>query len=149
MICKYEHGEAAPSPDAAKKIAKVFGVTLDYLAGETSDIAIDHRTVEGFQDIEKLTESEKGKPIRPGRCIPRQEQNAGDIKVIQPNPIKIRPYLTYHQKCSKVQLSTLLQIHLTVFHHKNLYSKTIVQSYQTQLDHYYFQTYLDTAGRLS
>ena len=59
MIGKYERGEAVPSLDAAKKITKDFGVTLDYLAGKTSDMAFDRRTVERFQDIEKLTESEK------------------------------------------------------------------------------------------
>jgi len=59
MIGKYERGEAVPSLDAAKKIAKAFGVTLDYLAGETSNMAFDRRTVERFQDIEKLSESEK------------------------------------------------------------------------------------------
>jgi len=48
-----------PWLDAAKKIAKASGVTLDYLAGETSDMTFDRRTVERFQDIENLTESEK------------------------------------------------------------------------------------------
>jgi len=47
------------SLDAAKKIAKAFGATLDYLAGETSEMAFDRRTVERFQDIEKLPASEK------------------------------------------------------------------------------------------
>ncbi|WP_454880716.1 hypothetical protein [Sphingobacterium detergens] len=37
--------ETVPSLDAAKKIAKAFGVTLDYLAGETSDMAFDRRAV--------------------------------------------------------------------------------------------------------
>ena len=59
MNGKYERGEAVPSLDAAKKIVKAFGVTLDYLAGETSDMAFDSRTIERFQDIEKLSESKK------------------------------------------------------------------------------------------
>lgn len=59
MICKYEREEAVPSLVAAKKITKAFGVTLDYLAGEANDISFDRRTAERFQDIEKLTESEK------------------------------------------------------------------------------------------
>ncbi len=58
VIGKYERGETIPSLDAAKKIAKAFGVILDYLAGETSEIAFNRRIVENFQDIEKLTESE-------------------------------------------------------------------------------------------
>lgn len=59
MIGKYERGEAVPSLDAAKKIAKAFDVTLDYLAGETSDMAFDRRTVERFQDLEQLEENKK------------------------------------------------------------------------------------------
>lgn len=34
MIDRYERGEAVPSIEAAKKIAKDFGVSLDYLADE-------------------------------------------------------------------------------------------------------------------
>lgn len=59
IIGKYEHGEAVPSIEAAKKIASALGVTLDYLAGMVSSAAFDRRTIERFQDIEKLEESEK------------------------------------------------------------------------------------------
>jgi len=37
----------------------ILSVTLDYLAGETSDMAFDRRTVERIQDIEQLDEGEK------------------------------------------------------------------------------------------
>jgi ribosome-binding protein aMBF1 (putative translation factor) len=33
MICKYEHGEAVPYIDAAKKIADALEVSLDHLVG--------------------------------------------------------------------------------------------------------------------
>ena len=59
MIGKYERGEAVPSLDAVKKIDNDFEVTLDYLAGETSDMAFDRSTVERFQDIEKLSEKDQ------------------------------------------------------------------------------------------
>lgn len=59
MIGKYERGEAVPSIEAAKKIARAFGVSLDYLAGETTSAAFDRKTVERLQDIEKLDAGER------------------------------------------------------------------------------------------
>ena len=59
MIGKYERGEAVPSIEAAKKIARAFGVSLDYLAGEATSAAFDRKTVERLQDIEKLEVNEK------------------------------------------------------------------------------------------
>ena len=59
MIGKYERGENIPSIDVAAKMAEALGVTLDYLAGETSSAAFDRRTVERIQDIEQLEEGEK------------------------------------------------------------------------------------------
>jgi hypothetical protein len=69
------------SLNAAKKIANAFGITLDYLAGETNDMAFDRRTAETFQDIEKHHRKRKGTRICAARCIPRQEQDAGDTKI--------------------------------------------------------------------
>jgi len=48
-----------PSIEAAKKIAKAFGVSLDYLAGEATSAAFDRKTVERLQDIEKLEAGER------------------------------------------------------------------------------------------
>jgi len=57
--CVPEQG-ARPRPiEAAKKIAKAFGVSLDYLAGEATSAAFDRKTVERLQDIEKLDAGER------------------------------------------------------------------------------------------
>lgn len=61
MVGKYERGEAVPSIEAAKKIARAFGVTLDYLAGEASSAAFDRKTVLRLQEIEGLSPSVKEK----------------------------------------------------------------------------------------
>jgi transcriptional regulator with XRE-family HTH domain len=61
MIGKYERGEAAPSIDAAKKIADAFEVSLDYLVGEGQNASFDKRTVKRLQDIEALSPKIKDK----------------------------------------------------------------------------------------
>lgn len=43
MIGKYERGEAAPSIDAAKKIADALEVSLDNLVGESAFKAFDKK----------------------------------------------------------------------------------------------------------
>jgi transcriptional regulator with XRE-family HTH domain len=45
MIGKYERGEAAPSIDAAKKIADALEVSLDHLVGEGSYQGFDKKTL--------------------------------------------------------------------------------------------------------
>ena len=59
MIGKYERGEAAPSIDAAKKIADALEVTLDYLMGEGSNSKFDKKTLKRFQNIEHLEDNKK------------------------------------------------------------------------------------------
>jgi transcriptional regulator with XRE-family HTH domain len=54
MIGKYERSEAAPSIEAAKKIADAFGVSLDYLVGEGMNANFDKKTLKRLQDIHKL-----------------------------------------------------------------------------------------------
>jgi len=61
MIGKYERDEAAPSIDAAKKIAQAFEVSLDYLAGEGINASFDKKTVQRLQDIEDLSPAVKEK----------------------------------------------------------------------------------------
>jgi transcriptional regulator with XRE-family HTH domain len=61
MIGKYERGEAAPSIDAAKKIADAFAVSLDYLVGEGINVAFDKKNLKRLQDIEKLDTDTKEK----------------------------------------------------------------------------------------
>lgn len=61
MIGKYERGEAVPSIEAAKKIAKALDVSLDYLAGEGISASFDKKTVQRLQDIENLNPTVKEK----------------------------------------------------------------------------------------
>jgi len=61
MIGKYERAEAAPSIDAAKKIADAFDVSLDYLVGEGQNATFDKKTVKRLQDIEALNPTIKDK----------------------------------------------------------------------------------------
>lgn len=61
MIGKYERGEAAPSIDAAKKIADAFEVSMDYLVGEGINVSFDKKNLKRLQDIEKLDSDVKEK----------------------------------------------------------------------------------------
>ena len=61
MIGKYERGEAAPSIDAAKKIADALAVSLDYLVGEGINASFDKKNLKRLQDIEKLDTDTKEK----------------------------------------------------------------------------------------
>ncbi|MGK9126703.1 helix-turn-helix domain-containing protein [Olivibacter sp. SA151] len=61
MIGKYERGEAVPSIEAAKKIAKALDVSLDYLAGEGINVSFDKKTVQRLQEIENLNPTVKEK----------------------------------------------------------------------------------------
>lgn len=61
MIGKYERAEAAPSIDAAKKIADAFDVSLDYLVGEGQNATFDKKTVKRLQEIEALNPTIKDK----------------------------------------------------------------------------------------
>ena len=54
IIGRYERNEAAPSIDIAKKMADVFGVSLDYLVGEGQNATFDKKTVQRLQDIEGM-----------------------------------------------------------------------------------------------
>lgn len=59
MIGKYERGDAAPSIDAAKKIADALEVTLDYLVGEGANSKFDKKTLKRFLEIEHLDEPKR------------------------------------------------------------------------------------------
>jgi transcriptional regulator with XRE-family HTH domain len=59
MIGKYERGEAAPSIDAAKKIADALGVSLDYLVGEGINSKLDKQALKRLQDLELLEDDKK------------------------------------------------------------------------------------------
>ena len=59
MIGKYERSEAAPSIDAAKKIADALEVSLDNLVGEGLLKGFDKKTLKRFQELEHLEEEKK------------------------------------------------------------------------------------------
>jgi transcriptional regulator with XRE-family HTH domain len=60
MIGKYEREDAAPSIDAAKKIADALEVSLDYLVGEGVNSKFDKKTLKRFQEVEHLEENKRG-----------------------------------------------------------------------------------------
>ncbi|MBZ5858573.1 helix-turn-helix domain-containing protein [Flavihumibacter profundi] len=59
MIGKYEHDEAVPSIDAAKKIADALEVSLDYFVGEGVLNGFDKKTLKPSQEHEHLEEDKK------------------------------------------------------------------------------------------
>ena len=61
IIGRYERGEITPSVEVAKKLAKAFRVTLDYLVDDTGDLADikDRATLDRLLAIEKLEGEDK------------------------------------------------------------------------------------------
>ena len=61
IVGRYERGEMTPSVEVAKKLADIFGVTLDYLVddtGNTADIK-DKAMLKRLMDIEALDRKDK------------------------------------------------------------------------------------------
>jgi transcriptional regulator with XRE-family HTH domain len=54
IIGKYEREEAIPSVEFAKRIADAFGVSLDYLVGESIHASFDKKTIKRMEEIESL-----------------------------------------------------------------------------------------------
>lgn len=54
IIGKYERNENLPSIEMVVKMAKVFGVTVDFLIGEGENAYYDKETVERINDIQKM-----------------------------------------------------------------------------------------------
>ena len=54
IIGKYERNENLPSIEMVAKMAKAFGVTVDYLIGEGENASYDKQTVERINDIQKM-----------------------------------------------------------------------------------------------
>lgn len=52
-IGRYERGTAKPTIEVATKIAKVLGVSLDYLVGN-SDLELNEDMIERLQDVNRL-----------------------------------------------------------------------------------------------
>ena len=59
IIGKYERVENMPSIEMVAKMAKAFGVTVDYLIGEGENASFDKETVERLNDIQKMDEGTK------------------------------------------------------------------------------------------
>jgi len=53
VIGRYERGEATPSVEVGLRLAKVLGVSLDYLVGNT-DIELDATALKRMEDISKM-----------------------------------------------------------------------------------------------
>ena len=58
-IGKYERGEASPSIGIAKKIADVLGVSLDYLAGDTSVLIKDKSMIYRLEMLQQVNATHK------------------------------------------------------------------------------------------
>jgi transcriptional regulator with XRE-family HTH domain len=59
IIGKYERNENLPSIEMVAKMAKAFGVTIDYLIGEGENAALDKETVDRINDIQKMDSNTK------------------------------------------------------------------------------------------
>jgi len=54
IIGKYERGENLPSVEMLAKMAKAFGVTVDFLMGESENASFDKKIVDRIYDIQKM-----------------------------------------------------------------------------------------------
>jgi len=59
MIGKYERGDNLPSIEVIVKLAKAFGVSVDYLLGEGLNAAYDKEMVKRLDELESLPNDEK------------------------------------------------------------------------------------------
>jgi transcriptional regulator with XRE-family HTH domain len=54
IIGKYERNENSPSLEMALKMAKAFGVTVDFLIGESEYSSYDQDTIDRIKNIQKM-----------------------------------------------------------------------------------------------
>lgn len=59
IIGKYERNENLPSIEMVAKMAKAFGVTVDFLIGEGENASYDKETVDRINSIQKMDEGTK------------------------------------------------------------------------------------------
>jgi transcriptional regulator with XRE-family HTH domain len=59
IISRYERNESQPSIDMIIKIAHAFGVTVDFLIGESENSSFDKETVGRINDIQKMDNGTK------------------------------------------------------------------------------------------
>lgn len=57
IIGKYERNENSPSIEMALKMARAFGLRVDFLLGEGEFGACDRETVQRIQSIQKMDDS--------------------------------------------------------------------------------------------
>ncbi len=88
QISNYELGTRKPDTDTLSKIANFFGVSVDYLLGNTSSRKIDIKSIDWFGDIERSLRSrkQKGKQLSlvDFITVPSSEgiQRSHDLKLI-------------------------------------------------------------------
>ena len=63
VIGRYEREETTPSVEVALKLAKILGVSLDYLTGNT-DLELDQSTLDRIQDISKMSNGDRSFILR-------------------------------------------------------------------------------------
>ncbi len=63
VIGRYERSETTPSIDVALRLAKILGVSLDYLVGN-SDLNIDKNTIKRMEDIAKMPSDDRSFILR-------------------------------------------------------------------------------------
>ena len=59
IIGKYERNENSPSLEMALKMAKAFGVTVDFLLGEGEYSSYDQDTIDRIKNIQKMDTNTK------------------------------------------------------------------------------------------
>ncbi len=61
LIGRYERGEVTPSIEVARKLARAFGVTVDYLINEQDlpDILKDREMITRLRDLEEVSDNDK------------------------------------------------------------------------------------------
>ena len=59
MMGNYERNDNTPSVEVLLKLAKAFGVTVDYLIGESELSSMDKENIKRLKDIENLAPQDK------------------------------------------------------------------------------------------
>jgi len=58
VIGRYEREEATPSVEVALRLAKILGISLDYLTGNTN-LELDQSTLNRIEDISKMPSEDR------------------------------------------------------------------------------------------
>lgn len=63
VIGHYERGEATPPVEVASRLAKILGVSLDYLVGNT-ELELDPATLKRVEDLSKMPDEDRSFILR-------------------------------------------------------------------------------------